>query len=229
MKQQMTAEQQRQIVSRNLNDLLGKTKRKKVDVANHLQKYGVSETTVYSWFNGKKYPRIDKIQLLADYFGVLKSDITEEKDDNKNSFVSKTLQLPLYGSVAAGALASVDMVTEDDVEYISIPSQFLGKYSNCTQLFSMFVNGESMNKVIQDGSIVIAKPLEIDQYKDGDIVIFSYNNEYSLKRYSPNALEGYILFQSESTDKSFRDIPVHRDSPNDLKIYGKVVFYGNTL
>lgn len=229
MKQQMTAEQQRQIVSKNLNALLSKTNRKKVDVANHLQKYGVSETTVYSWFNGKKYPRIDKIQLLADYFGVLKSDITEEKNDSKKEFISSTLQLPLYGSIAAGALASVDVVTQDDVEYISVPSQFLGKYSNCTRLFSMVVNGDSMNKVIQHGSIVVAKPLELDQYKDGDIVIFSYNNEYSLKRFSPNALDGYILFKSESTDSYFKDIPVPFDAINELKIYGKVVFYGNTL
>lgn len=229
MKKQITAEQQRQIVSKNLNELLRKTARKKVDVANDLQKHGISETTVYSWFNGKKYPRIDKIQLLADYFGVLKSDITEEKSNEIKKVVSRSIEIPLYGSVAAGALASVEMVTKDDVEYISIPGQFLGKYSNCSRLFSMVVNGDSMNKVIKHGSIVIAKPLEFDQYKDGDIVIFSYNNEYSLKRFSPNTLDGYILFKSESTDPNFKDIAVPYDATNDLKIYGKVVYYGNTL
>lgn len=229
MKKQITAEQQRQIVAKNLNDLLDKTKKKKVDVANELKKHGVSETTVYSWFNGKKYPRIDKVQLLADFFGVLKSEITEEKESEKTVFDYTSTRIPLYGSVAAGALASVEGITASNVEYIMMPSQFLGKYSSCTKLFGMVVNGDSMNKIIKHGSIVIAKPLELNQYKDGDIVIFSYNNEYSLKRFSPNDLDGFILFKSESTDGSFKDIPIPFDSVDNLNIYGKVVYYGNTL
>lgn len=40
---------------------------------------GVSAPTFNEWINGKKYPRIDKIQKLADYFGILKSDLIEEK------------------------------------------------------------------------------------------------------------------------------------------------------
>ncbi|PTF90267.1 transcriptional regulator, partial [Staphylococcus chromogenes] len=34
---------------------------------------------VSSWINAVKYPRRDKIELLADYFGVMPSDITEDK------------------------------------------------------------------------------------------------------------------------------------------------------
>lgn len=229
MRREITAEQQRKIVSKNLNALLEKTNKKKADVANDFQKHGISETTVYSWFNGKKYPRIDKIQLLADYFGVLKSDITEDKHNDNTSFLRNLLQLPLYGSIGAGVLASIDGITPENVERIAIPTQFLGKYATCPDLFSMIVNGESMNKVIHHGSIVIARPLELNQYKNGDIVIFSYNNEYSLKRYSPHELEGYVLFKSESTDPSFKDIPIPYNATNELKIYGKVVYYGNTL
>ncbi len=36
-------------------------------------------STVSDWINAKKYPRMDKIQMLADYFGILKSDLTEVK------------------------------------------------------------------------------------------------------------------------------------------------------
>ena len=229
MKKEITAEQQRQIVAKNLNTLLNKTNKKKVDVANDFRKYNISETTVYSWFNGKKYPRIDKVQLLADYFGVLKSDITEEKRNYNKNFNHDIIQIPFYGDVAAGALATVDCVVADDVKYIEIPSIFLGKYSSCSDLFAMMVNGESMNKVINHESIIIAKPMQLNQYKDGDIVIFSYNNEYSLKRFSPNELEGYVLFKSESTDPSFKDIPIPIDAMDELRIYGKVIFYGNVL
>lgn len=40
---------------------------------------GVSAPTMNDWLQAKKYPRIDKIEKLADYFGVLKSDLIEEK------------------------------------------------------------------------------------------------------------------------------------------------------
>ena len=36
-------------------------------------------TTLLSWLNAENYPRIDKIEIMADYFGVKKSDLIEEK------------------------------------------------------------------------------------------------------------------------------------------------------
>lgn len=40
---------------------------------------GISYYTVADWCNGKKYPRMDKVEMLANYFGILKSDLIEEK------------------------------------------------------------------------------------------------------------------------------------------------------
>lgn len=42
---------------------------------------GVSAPTMNDWLQAKKYPRIDKIEKLADYFGVLKSDLIEKKSE----------------------------------------------------------------------------------------------------------------------------------------------------
>lgn len=41
---------------------------------------GVSYYTITSWVNGSKYPRMDKVEMLADYFGILKSDLIEEQE-----------------------------------------------------------------------------------------------------------------------------------------------------
>lgn len=41
----------------------------------------VSAPTVNDWVKAKKYPRIDKIELLANYFHILKSDLIEEKTE----------------------------------------------------------------------------------------------------------------------------------------------------
>ena len=42
---------------------------------------GISYFTVSDWVNGKKYPRMDKVEMLANYFGIQKSDLIEEKDE----------------------------------------------------------------------------------------------------------------------------------------------------
>ena len=64
------------------------------------EKIGVSAPTMNDWLQAKKYPRIDKIEKLADYFGVLKSDLIEEKSEehfevqkNNNTIVSIVLRL----------------------------------------------------------------------------------------------------------------------------------------
>ena len=39
----------------------------------------VPYTTVLSWTKAEYYLRIDKIEMMSDYFGILKSDLIEEK------------------------------------------------------------------------------------------------------------------------------------------------------
>lgn len=45
---------------------------------------GFKYSTLSDWINANKYPRIDKIEMMANYFGIQKSDLIErkEKDDN---------------------------------------------------------------------------------------------------------------------------------------------------
>jgi transcriptional regulator with XRE-family HTH domain len=40
---------------------------------------GVPTSTFNEWVKGKKYPRIDKIEKLANYFKIKKSDLIEDK------------------------------------------------------------------------------------------------------------------------------------------------------
>lgn len=61
----------------------------------YMERYGKSRTdisealkisyfTVSDWVNGKKYPRMDKVEMLASYFGIQKSDLIEEKKEKEN-------------------------------------------------------------------------------------------------------------------------------------------------
>ncbi len=66
----------RGIFAKNLNFLLEKNDKTQIDVAERL---GIKQSTFSSWCTGSKMPRMDKVQALADYFGVMKSDLIEEK------------------------------------------------------------------------------------------------------------------------------------------------------
>lgn len=71
------------IFAKNLKrqmELKGKSRR---DVCAAL---GFSYYTFSDWVNGKKYPRMDKVEMLADYFGVLKSDLIEDKKEQPTEF-----------------------------------------------------------------------------------------------------------------------------------------------
>ena len=50
---------------------------------------GVSAPTMNDWLKAKKYPRIDKIEILANYFGILKSDLIEEKSGEHREMQEK--------------------------------------------------------------------------------------------------------------------------------------------
>lgn len=53
------------------------------------QALGISYFTVSDWVNGKKYPRMDKVEMLAAYFGILKSDLIEDKKETKEKTPDK--------------------------------------------------------------------------------------------------------------------------------------------
>ncbi|MBQ5655913.1 MAG: helix-turn-helix transcriptional regulator, partial [Bacteroidaceae bacterium] len=50
---------------------------------------GVSYYTLTDWVKGKKYPRMDKVEKLANYFGILKSDLIEEKSEEHREMQKK--------------------------------------------------------------------------------------------------------------------------------------------
>lgn len=46
------------------------------------RKIGFNDTTVFNWLHCQAYPRIDRIQQMADFFGIYKSDLTEDKSNS---------------------------------------------------------------------------------------------------------------------------------------------------
>lgn len=67
----------KQIMAKNIKFYMDKTGKDRNQICDDL---GFKYSTFTDWVNGNKYPRIDKIEMLANYFGIQKSDLIEEKD-----------------------------------------------------------------------------------------------------------------------------------------------------
>ena len=65
----------REIFVKNLRYLMEKKDITQADICRELN---FSSATVSDWFTGKKYPRVDTMQRLADLFGVRFSTLTTE-------------------------------------------------------------------------------------------------------------------------------------------------------
>lgn len=68
----------REIFARNLKRLLEMNDKQPADIVRDL---GIPFSTVSNWVNGEKFPRMGKIEMLANYLGVEKSDLLEDKGD----------------------------------------------------------------------------------------------------------------------------------------------------
>jgi transcriptional regulator with XRE-family HTH domain len=66
----------KEVMAKNLRYYIDRSGKTQKDVAEAI---GVPPSTFNAWLKAKKYPRIDKIEMLANYFGIKKSDLIEEK------------------------------------------------------------------------------------------------------------------------------------------------------
>lgn len=70
----------REVFAKNLRFYLEQTGKTQKEVALAI---GVTPASFNEWLKERKYPRIDKIEMLARYFGILKSDLIENKGFKK--------------------------------------------------------------------------------------------------------------------------------------------------
>ena len=70
----------KEVFSKNLKRYIERSGRDRRELA---EIWGFPYSTVTDWINGKKYPRIDRIEIMADYFGILKSDLIEDKTEER--------------------------------------------------------------------------------------------------------------------------------------------------
>lgn len=200
----------KKIFARNLNYYMNINHKDRNDVARDLD---LPYTTITSWCKGEFYPRIDKIQLLANYFNILKSDLVENKEtENK----SKTLfyMCPVYGQISAGQPNWAEECIEGRIPID--PS--LMDIVDPEECFFLRVNGESMNKIVKHGSYALIR--KTDWVENGEIAVVLVNGfDATLKKFSKQG--DLVVLEPMSNDNSFQVQIYDKNTP--IKILGKYI------
>ena len=195
-----------------------KRRRKELKMSAELlaEKLGRNRATIYRYEKNEiENMPYDVIEPLAKVLKVTPSYLMGWESDVQLS--STYSYLPV--TVAAGLAETIDGLT--NAETIDIPDAMMGKWAGNENIFIMKVNGESMNNIIPHGSLIAVKKIEREELHDNDIVIYSDNHEYSMKRFYRN--DQQIIFKPDSTDERFFD-KVFNENAN-IQIHGKVVLY----
>lgn len=188
-----------------------------------------SFTTIQKWETGMAEPPVGKLYELADILHVSIMDLLKDNLDAEEALtVSTNSYHYVPASVSAGALTTIDAI--NFMPTISIPDFMMGRYASNKNILLMAVNGESMNNVIQNGSVIaILTNIELLDIHDGDIVVIKNGGDYTVKRFYNDKQHQEFVFKPDSSDMAFRDIIFSYENTDDLYLIGKVVMYNVTL
>ena len=146
----------------------------------------IKYSTMSEWINGNAYPRIDKIELMANYFGINKSDLIEDKSETttEETFKRKDVKIPVLGEVAAGV--PIEAI-EDIIDYEEITEEM----AQTGEFFGLKIKGDSMYPRICDGDVVIVR--QQNSCNTGDVVVVLVNGEAATVKKIRKQKDGIML------------------------------------
>lgn len=195
-------QKEKKIFAKNLNYWMNNLNKTQTDLMNDLE---LSSSTVSDWCNAKKYPRMGTVQMLADYFGILKSDLIEERKKSSD-------KIPVLGIVKAGYDYLAD---ENIIGYVSVNDASLKN----EDFFALKVKGNSMVPEIYENDIAIVK--KQSDFDNGDYVVVLINGEEATIKTGYKTDEGLLL---KPANKSVSQLTFNKNDIETLpvKIIGVV-------
>jgi superfamily II DNA or RNA helicase/phage repressor protein C with HTH and peptisase S24 domain len=178
----------------------------------------------------------DSIYNYLNDTGVLHRDITKHTNKNEMPLESKRIETPktirLYNFyAAAGTFSEI----QSDIQYTEIEAP--NKNIETKNYFACKIVGESMNRVIPNGSICLFK-LYSGGSREGKILLIEnhdfqdedFNSAFTIKTYSSEKIvtsEGWqhkkISLRPNSYDNSYKEIIITEENAKNMKIIGEFI------
>lgn len=207
----MVKDKQKAIFSENLNSYIVKSEKTQLEIAKSI---GVSPQTFNTWCKGVAIPRMGKVQALADYFNINKSDLIEDKKLNIDTVpIESGYTIPVLGRVAAGYGKEA---VEEVIGQIEISPALAAK----GDYFGLLIKGDSMIPTLYDGDTVIVQ--RVDDAESGDLVIALVNGHDATCKRLQKYAEGIALIPQNPVYEPMRFTESEIDT-TPVKILGKVI------
>ena len=202
----MAEDEYKRIFSKNLRKYMSLNNKTQVDLINDL---GFNKSAVSTWCNGTRLPRMDKVDALAKYFGIRRSDLIEDKSESK----IKPTTIPVLGSVPAGV--PIEAI-QDIIDYKEIDAATAAK----GEYFALQVKGSSMEPRICEGDIVIVR--KQDDVDSGEIAIVMVNGDNATIKRLLKYEDGIRLMP---TNPAYEPLYFTNDEilEKPVKVLGKVI------
>jgi len=214
----------KEVLANNLKYYMDKHNVTRNDLVDDLN---IAYMTISDWINAKTYPRIDKIEMLAHYFQIEKSDLIEYHGNKSiiddivdiSSQLQEVRQQKVY-NFAENELEEQRYLEEHHDEYHGQtaagapiegqqPVPFVG-----AETVNLLVNGDSMEPNFHDGDIIEYHPQP--ELENGEIGVFAVNGGITMKKFRRNS-----DIRLESLNKKYEDIIIKET--DDFSILGKVI------
>ncbi|MBN4933716.1 helix-turn-helix domain-containing protein [Staphylococcus sp. EG-SA-6] len=197
------------IMSKNIIKFM---KENNVDRRKLSKDLNIKYTTLSDWINAKTYPRIDKIEMLANYFNVNKSDLVEDKSTINSIDTLPVREIPIVSQISAGLPIYAE---ENILERTYIATKQL---NSSKEIFGLRVSGDSMDKEFRDGDVVIVeKDSVVENGQIAVVQVNGYNATVKRVRYEKDRI---ILIPESNNPAHYPQVYSQDD---EVKIIGKVV------
>lgn len=123
------------------------------------------------------------------------------KDIDGKDNIDRTIEIPLLGNVACGA----PLLAEENIEAMIPVSQKIARPG--AKYFILRADGESMNKVIQNGDLAIVRQQPVAD--NGQMVVALIDDKATLKEF--HKTNNHVVLRPNSTMEEYKEIILDRD------------------
>lgn len=203
-------------------DLITDLMNKKGFTSNELaRKVGSSKSTISRYLNKSHQFPVNKVDDYAKVFNVTPEYILGfDEDSFEVDLGTTTHKVTYYGKVSAGNFEGVAI----DNRELDVPDiAFNGR--NPKECIALQVNGDSMNKILANGSYIIIHDYRRNQdyrLNNNDILVLRLGGEYTVKRV--RRTETKLHLDPVSYSDEFKTNTFDLESLEEIEVIGKVIY-----
>lgn len=185
------------------------------------RKVGASKSTISRYLNKSRQFPVNKVDDYAKVFNVTSEYILGfDEDSFEVDLGTTTHKVTYYGKVSAGNFEGVAI----DNRELDVPDiAFNGR--NPKECIALQVNGDSMNKILSNGSYIIIHDYRRNQdyrLNNNDILVLRLGGEYTVKRV--RRTETKLHLDPVSYSDEFKTNTFDLESLEGIEVIGKVIY-----